>query len=786
MLYKDENAPTELRVNDLLERMTIEEKLAQLGSQWLILDEHGEHRDRDLGEQILQSLKPLKQRLEHGIGQITRPLGTHVTSPAQGVRALNALQKYLVEETRLGIPAISHEECLVGLMSKDATLYPSSLNYGHTWNPSLIEQIASDIGRQVRAVGAHQGLAPVLDVSRDVRWGRTEETLGEDPYHAGVMATNYVKGLQGSDGRLLATLKHYVGHSFSEGARNHAPVHLGFKELNDTFMLPFEMAVKLAKAGSVMPAYHDIDGEPCHASPYLLTEVLRNQWGFEGLVVADYDAVKLLHTDHGVASDFAEAAALSFNAGLDVELPDNRCSAELQSAIERGSFSQDKLDEIVGRILRHKFELGLFERPYCEVPEQALDQTCSKQLAYQAASESLVLLKNDGTLPLNPHAKVALLGATADDQLALLCGYSFPVHLILSSLDDETRVVTTLREAIEQRFSSVRYSKGCEILTERHANAPVFPGDVDTLEQHAFSSPISFDTRGIDEARAAVDESDVAIVCVGDLAGLFQTGTVGEGSDADSLNLPGVQQQLIDTALDSGKPVVVIVTGGRPYNLGRAEQEAAAILYGWAPGQEGARAMADALVGQVNPSGRLSVSIPKNVGAVPYYYNHKLKSGGTPIAYHFGSNYHFGYGMSYTQFDYSDFQLQASELGHSDTIKLSVTIRNSGEHNGAEVAQLYVRDNYASLVRPVRELKGFAKVELAAGESKRVSFRLPVDMLNFTNQQHQRIVEPGDFTVMLGKSSSDILFSQQVRVVGDTRVLPKEWRMLCEVDVQGL
>ncbi|WP_239670952.1 glycoside hydrolase family 3 protein [Vibrio variabilis] len=285
-LYKNPNASIAERVDDLLSRMTVPEKLAQLGAQWLILDENGNHHDRDLEMASDEAKKPISERFQNGIGQITRPLGTHSVSPEKGVKALNALQDYLVNQTRLGIPALSHEECLVGLMAKDATLYPSSLNYGHTWNPELIEEMASDIGRQVRAVGAHQGLAPVLDVSRDVRWGRTEETLGEDPYHVGLLATAYVKGLQGEKRDVYATLKHYVGHSFSEGARNHAPVHIGFKELNDTFLLPFEMAVKLGNAGSVMPAYHDIDGEPCHSSEYLLTEVLRHRWGFDGLLVA--------------------------------------------------------------------------------------------------------------------------------------------------------------------------------------------------------------------------------------------------------------------------------------------------------------------------------------------------------------------------------------------------------------------------------------------------------------------------------------------------------------------
>ncbi len=779
-IYRDASYSVKERVQNLLEQMTIEEKIAQLGAQWLKVDADGNHVERELEMGEGASHRSISDKLKHGIGQITRPLGTQTMTPEAGVAALNKLQKFLVEETRLGIPAISHEECLVGLMTSQATLYPSSLSYGHTWNPELIQNVANDIGRQIRAVGGKQGLAPVLDVSRDVRWGRTEETLGEDPYHAGIMATSYVKGLQGQSRDVYATLKHYAGHSASEGARNHAPVNMGFRELNDTFLLPFEMAVKLGNAGSVMPAYHDIDGEPCHASPQLLTEVLREQWGFDGLIVADYGGIQLLHSHHGVAADSAEAAALAFNAGLDIELPDDACAHHVTDALERELISVDKLDEIVARILTTKFELGLFETPYTPVPKEALHTADSARLAYEAACESVVLLKNDGVLPLNQQSKLAVVGPTANDSLALLGGYSFPVHLILSDEDGQGANCPTLLEAIERRFEDVTYAKGCEILTERRANAPVFPGDVDMAVGQSMTSPISGDLSMIPEAVSAASSSDVVIACVGDLAGLFQTGTVGEGSDADNLELPGVQQQMLDAVLDSGKPVIVLVTGGRPYHLGRAEEEAAGILYGWAPGQEGAAAIADVITGEVNPSGRLTVSIPKCVGAVPYFYNHKLKSAGTPIAYHFGSKYNFGYGLSYTQFELSDFSLVQDELKFGEHIDISLTVSNTGLRRGAEVVQLYVRDPLCSVVRPVKELKGFIKTELGAGEQKRVSFSLPVDMLNHTNGKNQRVVEGGEFEIMIGRSSSDIEQVFTVHVEKGVYVLPKYWEMVCE------
>jgi beta-glucosidase-like glycosyl hydrolase len=338
--YKDSQLSIARRVSDLLGRMTLPEKIAQMYSHWLILSAEGNHRIRTDAFCQTATTDDIKEMLRLGIGQITRPLGTHPVHPKEGVRALNALQKFLVEETRLGMPAISHEECLVGLMVKGATLFPSALNYGSTWNPDLIEAVGQEIRKEAKQIGCHQGLAPVLDVSRDVRWGRTEETMGEDPYLVGVLATRYIRGLQGETRELLATLKHYVGHSFSEGGRNHAPVHLGFKELNDIFMLPFEMAVKQANPGSLMPAYHDIDNEPCHASYFLLTEVLRDQWNFDGLVVADYAGINLLYAHHGVARDKAEAAALAFNAGLDIELPGFECAQHLQQAVERRQISE--------------------------------------------------------------------------------------------------------------------------------------------------------------------------------------------------------------------------------------------------------------------------------------------------------------------------------------------------------------------------------------------------------------------------------------------------------------
>ncbi|WP_039058224.1 glycoside hydrolase family 3 N-terminal domain-containing protein [Enterobacter sp. Bisph1] len=785
-IYQDANRPVAERVADLLARMTPEEKFAQMHALWLVLSENGEHRERtDLSDEFagVSAQAALTERLKLGVGQITRPLGTHIVAAQSGVRAANRLQKTLVEETRLGIPALFHEECLVGLLCKDATLFPSSLNYGSTWDPQLVQRAAHHIGQEARSTGCKQGLAPVLDVSRDVRWGRTEETFGEDPWLVGVMACAYVNGLQGEKGDMLATLKHYVGHSFSEGARNHAPVHLGFCELNDTFLLPFEMAVKLAKAGSVMPAYHDIDNQPGHSDSFLLTTVLREQWGFDGIIVADYGGVSLLHQHHGVTHDAAESAALAFNAGLDVELPKDDCARHLAEAVERGLIAMSKVDEIVARVLAVKFRLGLFEQPYVDEQGIQLQSSETRQVARDVATRSMTLLENNGILPLSGTPKVAVIGPTADDPLALLSGYSFPVHLIISDMLEETTQVTTPLAALRQTLGegNIRYAKGCHIIEKRMAGAPVFPGDASGKPmQH---SPVSQDISLIPDAVSIAQDSDVIVACVGDLAGLFQSGTVGEGSDTDSLALPGVQQQLLEALVETGKPIIVVMTGGRPYHLQGLESRVAALLMAWAPGQEGGWAIADVLTGRAEPQGRLVVSVPKSAGAMPYYYNHKLKSGGTPFAFHFGSRYPFGYGLGWTQFTYANARLFTPEVAIDGDIQLQVQITNSGERSGSEVVQLYVRDKVASMVRPIQELKGFQRVMLAPGETATLTFTVPVDMLNFTRRDGQRIVEPGEFEIQLGASSADIRATLTAQVQGEPRALPAAWKMMSQCEI---
>lgn len=778
--YKNSNQSIEHRVDDLIKRLSLDEKIAQLHALWLLLNESGRHEIRSDQFTGSSDSEAINQRLKRGLGQITRPLGTRSVAPQSGVRALNCLQKFLVEETRWGIPVLSHEECLSGLMARDATLFPSSLAYGATWNPDLIRQVGEAIQIETRSVGARQGLAPVLDVARDARWGRTEETFGEDPYLTGVLATRYVQGIQGEERQVLATLKHYVGHSFSEGGRNHAPVHLGWRELHDDFMLPFEMAVKMGNAGSVMPAYHDIDNEPVHGSRHLLTEMLRDTWGFDGLIVADYVGVTLLQTHHAVASDRAEAAALAFNAGLDIELPGDDCAPHLKEALTRGLISNETIDETVRRVLTEKFRLGLFENPYTDELALNLRSNASIDLARSVAEQSVTILDNNGILPLAGDSRLAIIGPTANDPLALLGDYSFPVHLINQNESDDVAHVVTLLEGFRSVCgnASITFAQGCHILEERGTGSAVFPGDIDDNVSLDIKSLLSDRLDLIEEAVRVAESSDIAIVCVGDLSGIFQTGTVGEGSDTDTLDLPGVQQKLLDAVVATGTPVVVVLTSGRPYNLGGLEEQLSAQVMAWFGGEQGGLALANVLTGAVEPSGRLTLSVPKSAGASPYFYNHKFKSSGTPIARHFGSNYPFGHGHSYTRFEYSDLTLENNSVDiHNGDVNLEFTLTNSGERAGIEIPQLYVRDCLASLVRPVKELKGFGRIELAAGEKTRVMFTLPVDMLNFTGASGVRIVEPGEFTLMIGASSSDIRLTTTVHVTGTVRTLERHWRM---------
>ncbi|MDC7124933.1 MAG: glycoside hydrolase family 3 N-terminal domain-containing protein [Spirochaetales bacterium] len=774
------------QAKEIVSKMTLGEKVAQLCALWCSFDENGNIFLKELSGfmQDVGKDDPFL-KMKDGIGQITRPLGSQIIDPIKGVKALNKIQKFLVEETRLGIPALPHEECLSGLMAYGATQFTAGISYGATWDPDLVKKIANVIGSELYSVGSRQGLSPVLDIARDARWGRTEETFGEDPYLTGVLASSYVEGLQDEDHPVIATLKHFVGHSFSEGGRNHAPVRIGKRELNDVFLFPFEMAIKKAKAASVMPAYHDIDGEPLHQSGEYINSLLRDKWGFDGIVVSDYEGLEQLVNDHKTQPDYAYAAAASIKAGVDVELPGNTLFGHgVAKAIDKGLLDMSELDEAVTRHLMQKIRVGLLKNPYIDEGLVLANLDDHAQIALEAAEKSMVLLKNDGVLPLKGSEKIALIGPLADEPMGMLGGYAFPVHLVTAENKDNTSTLKTLRASLSEVFGdSLSFEKGCDILTGRPDKPAVFPGDV-TADGNAQEDFISYETGCISNAVSLAEKSDIVVLAVGDLAGLFLSGTVGEGSDVSSLSLPGVQQQLVDEVVATGTPVIIVVYSGRPYYLGEAGRRSGAIIQGWLPGQGGADATTNILTGKTNPGGKLPVSIPREAGAMPYFYNHKLKSAGTPIQKEYGAEYPFGHGCSYSDFEITSISADDSNFTVDGNVVIKAKIKNISSLVGEEVLQVYVRDIFAKYVRPVKELKAFSRITLKPEESASVEFSIPSDLLSFTVDNGQRLVEPGQFDFMIGTSSENIQAKLSLDMKGEARILPENWRMQSSVSIR--
>jgi beta-xylosidase len=755
--WQDPARPAEERVATLLSLMTTEEKIAQLGSIWIGATGDGDNV-APMQDQFSDGLPPFDELIKNGLGQLTRVFGSRPVSPDAGVSALRSLQAQVVAGNRFGIPAVAHEECLTGFAAWTATIFPTPLAWGASFDPALVHDMARAFGTTMRVVGIHQGLAPVLDVSRDPRWGRTEETIGEDPYLVGSIGTAYVQGLQAAG--VQATLKHFAGYSASRAGRNFGPVSMGRREFADVLLVPFEMAIRLGGALSVMPAYIETDGVPASADSHLLSTLLRDELGFNGLVVSDYYAVSFLELQHAVAASPAGAAALALAAGLDVELPSVRCFGEpLRAAVAAGQVPVELIDRAAARVLRQKVGLGLLDPGWQSVPTgQApdLDPSAQRTLARRLAEESVVLLANPGgVLPLASGGKVAVIGPLADDQLAFFGCYSMPRHLghLAKGGNDGPGVpVSTLLEALREEQFDVCYAQGCPVT-----------GD---------------DTSGFDAAMSAALEADVVIAVVGDEAGLFGRGTSGEGCDVADLRLPGVQEELLTMLIATRKPVVAVLVTGRPYAIGNISDKLAAIVQTFFPGEEGGHAIADVLTGRVAPSGKLPIEVPRIPGAQPSPYLRTRNAG-----WHAGSSvdptplFAFGHGLSYTTFEYADLELSASEIPTDCTVEISCTVRNTGLVAGTEVVQLYLSDPVSQVVRPVRWLAGFARAPLGPGEAQRVAFRLHADRTSFTGLSGKRIVEPGDIEVAIGGASDDLPLSGtftltgRLRTVGVTRVL---------------
>ncbi|HEY9355205.1 MAG TPA: glycoside hydrolase family 3 N-terminal domain-containing protein [Arthrobacter sp.] len=760
-------------VEHLIAEMTLEEKLAQLAGVWVNASTDGDSV-APLQNQMAGDARSWDDVIANGLGQITRMYGTTPLEPLDGARRLAAAQEQIMAASRFGIPAQVHEECLAGLAVWKATAFPVPLAWGACFNPELVREMAGLIGADMRALGVHQGLAPVLDVVRDLRWGRVEETIGEDPYLVGTVASAYVQGLE-SEG-IVATLKHFVGYSASVAGRNHAPVSMGPRELADVMLPPFEMALKHGRSRSVMHAYTDVDGVPAAANRALLTGLLRDDWGFAGTVVADYFGVAFLNVTHGVAADLGEAAALALTAGVDVELPTVNCYGNpLLQRVRDGAVDEELVDTALRRVLTQKQQAGLLSPDFDPAPPALasginLDPAGHRGLARTMAAQSLVLLKNgthDGgpalPLPASAVRSLGVVGPLAKDPFAMLGCYSFDAHVGASHPDVPMGIsVPTVAGAASDRFAGVvsAATGTCEAITPAEiAEACSIAASVDTL-----------------------------VVVVGDNAGLFGRGTSGEGNDAADLRLPGDQHEMLDqvvtAAAAAGTRTIVVVLSGRPYALGEFAGRADAVVQGFFPGEEGAGALWDVLTGVANFSGKLPVSVPRTSGGQPGTYLHSRLAGPTGVsALDPSPLYGFGHGLSYTSFEFSGHLASAPAVSTSGSVTVGCTVTNTGAVDGAEVVQLYLEDPVGEVVRPVRELIGYARVELAAGASAAVEFTVHADRTSFTGVDLKRVVAPGLVKLHVSTSSTSDVHTHEVILHGPRRVVGFEREMLTPVTV---
>ncbi|MFV0632576.1 glycoside hydrolase family 3 N-terminal domain-containing protein [Demequina sp.] len=717
------------RVRAILADLTLDEKLAQIVGFWE--GEEGDSVAPLQGE--LQSTGRLDDAMAHGLGHLTRVYGTNPHDPDERAAYLWKRQRALVTGTRPGIPALVHEECLTGLSAWKAATFPAPPAWGASFDDDLVHEMGALIGRSMSELGVHQGLAPVLDVVRDPRWGRVEECIGEDPYLVGAVGTAYVRGLQSAG--VDATLKHFVGYSASQSGRNFGPVHMGPRELADVMLIPFEMAVIDGEAHSVMHSYTEIDGVPVAADPRLLTDLLRHSWGFDGTVVADYFGVAFLHLLHGIAADHAEAAGLALEAGVDIELPTGDAYlAPLKAAVEDGRVDIALVDRAVARALAQKERHGLLDATFDDAPPTGidLDSPDHRDVARRLAEESVVLVSNIGTLPLcatDASVSTAVIGPNADRAAALFGCYSFANHVLAQrpGVDLGFEAPTVLEALRSELAGPVTYAHGCAVNDD--------------------------DRSGFADAVATAAAADTAVVVVGDDAGLFGRGTSGEGCDTDSLELPGVQRALVEAILDTGTPVVLVLTTGRPYAVEWAIERCAAVVQAFFPGEEGGPAIAGVLAGRVNPSGRLPLSLPRSVGAQPYTYLHPRLGGDSDVTnLSSAPTAPFGHGLSYTSFAHTE--LAATDTPTDGSIVVSVTVTNSGDVDGDEVVQLYGHDLHGSITRPVAQLLGYRRVHLEAGASARVELTVPTTRLAFTDRDLVRIVEPGAVALWTGDSAT--------------------------------
>lgn len=758
--YKNANLPIDERVKDLLSRMTLEEKAAQMVCLWMAKpnDNTGIPKEQlPFGGKFSPELA--KERMPNGIGQIARQ--RELLTPKESAEYANAVQKWLKDNTRLGIPAIIHDEILHGNMSSGSTVFPTPLSMASSWDTDLISRVFTVAAKQTRLRGTHQVLGPNMDLAREARWGRTEETYGEDPYLTSRMVVSLVKAIQGGASHdtpkigefsVIATGKHFAGHGQPENGTNIGPINLSERLLRETHFRPFEAAVKEANLMSIMPAYHEIDGVPVHANRWMLEDVLREQWGFKGTVVSDYYAITELIARHKVAADAADAAKQALEAGVDVELPDPNAYMTLVEQVKAGKIPEDLINKSVSRILYQKFQLGLFENPYvnAETVAQNIDTASDRQLALDAARRSIVLLKNQNNLlPLDKTKlkSIAVIGPNAEK--AHLGGYT----------DPRPPKTVSLLDGIKNKLGNsvkINYAKGV-LITKEEGN---WFGDTATLNDAAS------DQKLIDEAVKVAKNSDAVILSIGGNEDTNKEGWADNHlGDRDSLELVGRQNDLVKAVLATGKPTVVFLTNSGPLAINYVSENVPAILEGFYLGEETGTAAADVIFGDYNPGGKLPVSFPRSVGQLPVYYNYKPSA---RRGYLFSTTkplYPFGFGLSYTTFKYSNLKITKSKIGANDSTTVTIDVTNTGKVKGDEVAQMYLRDEVSSVTRPVKELKDFARIHLAPGETKTVTFNITPEKLSFYNREMKRVVEPGKFQIMVGGNSVELM-NEELEVTG--------------------
>ncbi len=804
-MYKDSSQPMEARVEDLLGRMTVEEKVAQL---------YGVMPMSLLGA---EGIDPKKLEAQHGdgLGQVSMLSMLGDLPPEALAGAINTLQRFFVEHTRLGIPVIPHNEALNGLVAKGATNFPTAIGLAATWEPELVEQVTDVIRRQMRAVGVRQALSPVCDVARDPRWGRVHETYGEDPYLCSAMGVAFVTGLQGEDLKdgVVATGKHFLGYGLTEGGLNCAATHIGQRELYEVFARPFEAAIRKAGLASIMNSYSEIDGIPCGASSEILTDLLRGRMGFTGVVVSDYFTVRRLVRQFHIATDLQAAAVQALEAGVDVELPNPEGYDKLAQAVHTGAVGEDVLDRAVRRVLECKFRLGLFDDPYVDVDQvrAAYDDPAHRALSRRLANKSLVLLKNEGALlPLSKDVgTVAIIGPHADSVRSFFANYTYPASveamraMMLRPRAMGEEGISMDADAVQgmlTRFQEVLAAEDIEAYIK--ANYPARSA-LEAIQDVVSEGTQVLYARGCDVAgestagfAAAVEaarQADVAVLVLGDRSG-WREATTGEGKDRSSLALLGVQQQLLEAIAATGVPVVLVLVNGRPLAVNWATEHVPAIVEAWYPGQEGGDAIAGALFGDFNPGGKLPVTIPRTEGQVPIYHYHKMGSGYqrpkentlteytdiplTPL-------YPFGFGLNYTTFEYSNLRLSADRVDSRGAVEVSCDVTNTGQVTGEEVVQLYLRDREARVTRPVQELAGFKRVGLEPGVTCTVTFKVEMRQLGFYDRQMRFVVEPGNVDVTIGSSSADIRLTGAFEIVGDVVEVMGNRAFLSEARVTG-